>query len=90
MRIQVYWARYVDWTFTTPLLLTHLIIFAGLAWQQWVFILLCDVGMIVTGLFGNLVTDHSRWAWFVFGCFFQGALPPLLPHDTAMLAINTN
>ena len=60
---EVYWARYADWTITTPLLLTHLILFAGLAWQQWMFVLLSDVGMIVTGLIGNLITDPSKWAW---------------------------
>lgn len=68
---EVYWARYADWTITTPLLLTHLIIFAGLAWQQWVFVLLLDVGMIVTGLIGNLVPDATKWGWFAFGCVFQ-------------------
>jgi len=68
---EVYWARYADWSITTPLLLTHLIIFAGLAWQQWVFVLLLDIGMIVTGLIGNLLPDNTKWAWWAFGCIFQ-------------------
>ena len=76
---EVYYARYIDWCITTPLLLTHLIIFAGLTWQQWVFVLLSDFGMIVTGLIGNLVRDTTRWGWFVFGCFFQGAQLSVAP-----------
>ena len=70
---EVYWARYADWTFTTPLLLVHLCMFSGLAWDQWAVLLLSDVLMILTGLGGDLVVGNEKWIWFAFACLFQGA-----------------
>jgi Bacteriorhodopsin-like protein len=49
------------------------VLFAGLAWQQWVFVFLSDVAMIVTGLIGNLDPTGAKWGWFLFGCVFQSA-----------------
>lgn len=87
---EVYWARYADWVITTPLLLTHLILFAGLAWQQWLFVLLSDVGMIVTGLIGAFITDETKWAWFVFACVLQAivALELFGPARSNALAVS--
>ncbi len=68
-----YFARYIDWTFTTPLLLLslaslaihsrprHLGLIAGL--------LLADVLMIVTSLFFGLsIAYWIKWTWFLVSC----------------------
>ncbi len=69
----VYYARYLDWVVSTPLLLLSLVltgkytvnvrgpITAGLLGSQ--------VIMILTGLFADLSTDDSaRWFWYIAGC----------------------
>ncbi len=69
----VYYARYLDWVVSTPLLLLSLIltgkytisvrgpITAGLMGSQ--------VIMILTGLFADLSsTDTARWFWYIAGC----------------------
>ena len=68
-----YFARYVDWTFTTPLLLLPLAytavhsrlrrgnLIAGM--------LLADVLMIVTAFaFGASVVEWVKWTWFLISC----------------------
>jgi bacteriorhodopsin len=68
-----YYARYIDWAFTTPLLLLplalvaihsrarHLGLIAGL--------LLADLMMIVTALFFGLsVVPWIKWTWFLVSC----------------------
>lgn len=72
---ELFWVRYADWVFTTPMLLAHLVSFGGLAKDQWVVLLVSDVLMIATGLAGELATDPTKWAWFGFACLFQGAIP---------------
>ena len=77
----VYYARYLDWVFTTPLLLIGLITVAlprlastteGRDRNALVAgVVGADVGMIVTGLFGALSKDdHTRWVWYVISCAF--------------------
>ena len=68
----VYFARYVDWVVSTPLLLLSLSltgqytlklegpITAGLLGSQ--------VVMILTGLVGDLSTGSARWIWYIAGC----------------------
>ena len=68
-----YYARYIDWAFTTPLLLLplallaihsrprHLGLVAGL--------LLADLMMILTALFFGLsVVSWIKWTWFLVSC----------------------
>jgi bacteriorhodopsin len=71
---EIYWARYVDWSITTPLLLLELILMAQLPAAAAGFIIAADIGMVVTGLIGALTEDASRWGWFVFGCIFMVAI----------------
>ena len=68
----VYFARYIDWVVSTPLLLLSLVltghytlklegpITAGLLGSQ--------VIMILTGLVGDLSTGPARWVWYLAGC----------------------
>lgn len=68
-----YYARYIDWLFTTPLLLTSLAMTAmhtGLRRPGLlVGIIASDVLMIVTALFfGLTATPWIKWTWFGISC----------------------
>ncbi|WP_267641297.1 bacteriorhodopsin [Haloarchaeobius amylolyticus] len=68
----IYWARYADWLFTTPLLLLDLALLAG-ASRNTIFTLVgLDAAMIVTGLGGALATEGMayRLAWWGISCGF--------------------
>ncbi|PPK85422.1 bacteriorhodopsin [Neolewinella xylanilytica] len=68
----VYFARYLDWVISTPLLLLSLVltgkytlklegsITAGLLGSQ--------VIMILTGLVADLSPSANRWFWYIAGC----------------------
>ncbi len=65
---EFFFARYVDWAITTPLLLLDLA-FVGLprfpgrsALITW--LLGADIYMIVTGLIAASIRSDYRWAWF--------------------------
>jgi len=67
---QVYWARYVDWALTTPLLLLDLCLVAGLNGAHITMALVADEIMILTGLFaafGNEGTPQ-KWGWYAMAC----------------------
>lgn len=67
-----YFARYIDWTVTTPLLLL------GLAWvalgslsrnPQLVWgLVIADVAMILTGVLSGAWAGGFKWFWFVISC----------------------
>ena len=64
--LDIYWARYADWLFTTPLLLLDLALLAN-ADRNTIYTLIgLDVFMIVTGLVGALATEGQVWriAWW--------------------------
>ncbi len=78
-----YLARYVDWTFTTPILLSSLVLLAfhergktGEVGGYLTAIIVLDVLMIVTGLISSLAaTPVIRWVWFLWSCVaFLGVL----------------
>lgn len=75
----VYYARYLDWLFTTPLLLIGLVTVAlpriastleGRDRNALVGgVVGADVLMIVTGLIAALSKDtHTRWIWYIISC----------------------
>jgi len=64
----IYYARYIDWFITTPLLLLDLLLTAGMPWPTTLFIIAIDEIMIVTGLIGALIDNRYKWAYFTFGC----------------------
>ncbi|MGF1471991.1 MAG: bacteriorhodopsin [Rubrobacteraceae bacterium] len=69
-----YFARYIDWTVTTPLLLL------GLAWvalgsisrnpQVVLGLVVADVAMILTGVLSGAWAGPFKWFWFVISCIF--------------------
>ncbi|WP_419727997.1 bacteriorhodopsin [Lichenicola sp.] len=68
-----YFARYIDWFFTTPLLLVSLAISAMHAGPKRsgaiTGIVLADVMMIVTALFfGWSEIPEFKWIWFAISC----------------------
>ncbi|KAK4900268.1 hypothetical protein LTR27_002492 [Elasticomyces elasticus] len=67
---QVYWARYVDWSLTTPLLLLDLALLAGLSGGVILMIMVADVIMILTGLFAAFGTEDTpqKWGWYAIAC----------------------
>lgn len=66
---QVFWARYVDWSVTTPLLLLDLAFLAGLSGADILVAIVADVIMVLTGLFAALATKESvTWGWYAMAC----------------------
>ncbi|WP_277554415.1 bacteriorhodopsin [Halobaculum limi] len=64
--LDIYWARYADWLFTTPLLLLDLALLAGADRNTIATLIGLDVFMIVTGLVGALAREGQaiRIAWW--------------------------
>lgn len=67
----IWYARYIDWTITTPLLLLDLLLATGLPLSQIFFIIFMDILMIEVGLIGALVPTSYKWGLFAFGCAAQ-------------------
>jgi len=61
-----YYARYVDWAITTPLMLWDIATFGNATQLTKVFIVVMDIFMIVSGLIGELIEGGERWAFFGF------------------------
>lgn len=67
---QVFWARYVDWSITTPLLLLDLCLLAGVDGAHTLMAIVADIVMILSGLFAAYGGEHSaqKWGWYAIGC----------------------
>jgi len=62
---QVYWARYIDWLLTTPLLLVDLSLLAGLNGASIFSIVVADIVMVLGGLFAAFSWNHkAKWGWY--------------------------
>jgi len=64
----IWYARYIDWTITTPLLLLTLLLSTGLPSSQIFFTVFLDILMIETGLIGALTKSSYKFGFFTFGC----------------------
>jgi Bacteriorhodopsin len=63
--IDVYWARYADWLFTTPLLLLDIGLLAGASNRDLATLITIDAFMIVTGLAATLMKiPTARYAFW--------------------------
>jgi len=68
---QFFYARYIDWTLTTPLMLLDLCGLAGASNDTTLFLVLADVLMIVAGAIGALLNTYpNKWFFWAFGMFF--------------------
>jgi len=66
---EIYYARYVDWALTTPLLLYDACTLAGATMPYKMVIIFLDILMILLGLFGALTNQYTQtWAYFALGC----------------------
>lgn len=66
---EVYWARYVDWSVTTPLLLLDLCFLAGLPGANILVAIVADIIMILTGLFASFTVEGgAKWGWYAMAC----------------------
>lgn len=58
---EIFYARYIDWVITTPLLLMDLMLTAALPWPTIFWTIFLDWIMIVTGLIGALVESRYKF-----------------------------
>ncbi|KAF2021999.1 family A G protein-coupled receptor-like protein [Aaosphaeria arxii CBS 175.79] len=67
---QVFYARYIDWALTTPLLLLDLSLLAGLNGGHILMAIVADVIMILTGLFAAFGSEGTpqKWGWYTIAC----------------------
>ncbi|KAF3906308.1 Opsin-1 [Dactylellina cionopaga] len=62
---QVFWARYIDWLLTTPLILFNLGALAGVSGSNILNTIVANVALTLTGLFG--IYSHgskTKWGWY--------------------------
>merc|ERR1711865_666563 len=66
-----FFARYIDWVLTTPIMLHGLVHFAGAPDDTFVYLFFMDILMIVSGLIASVVCDSAKWFFFGFSilCF---------------------
>ncbi|KAF1834500.1 family A G protein-coupled receptor-like protein [Decorospora gaudefroyi] len=67
---EVYFARYIDWCITTPLLLLDLGLLAGMSGAHIIMAIVADVIMILTGLFAAFGAEGTpqKWGWYTISC----------------------
>ncbi|OCK79566.1 family A G protein-coupled receptor-like protein [Lepidopterella palustris CBS 459.81] len=66
---KVFWARYIDWSLTTPLVLLDLSLLAGLSGAYILMAIIADVIMILTGLFAAFGSEGiQKWGWYAIAC----------------------
>ncbi|WP_136716467.1 bacteriorhodopsin [Halorientalis salina] len=87
--LDIYWARYADWLFTTPLLLLDLALLAGANRNTIGTLIGLDVGMIVTGFIATIITTSQAmritW-WGISSAFFLVLLYVLVSRLSAQAA----
>jgi bacteriorhodopsin len=64
----IWYARYIDWTITTPLLLLEILLVSGLPLSTIFVTIFFDLVMIITGLIGALVESTYKWGYYTMGC----------------------
>lgn len=67
---QVHWARYVDWTLTTPLLLLQLCLLAGVDGAHTLMATAASLVMTLTAGFAAFGRKNTaqKWGWFAIAC----------------------
>ena len=76
---EFFYARYIDWAFTTPLQLLDICGFAGASNDQTIWLLGVDFLMIIAGLIGAFLEGQEKYYFWLFGmCMFMPILSALL------------
>jgi len=66
---EIYWARYIDWSLTTPLLLLDLSFLAGLNGASILVAVVADLVMCLTGLMAAFSSQSSnQWGYYTIAC----------------------
>jgi len=81
-----YWARYIDWLVTTPLLLFDIAMVAGIDNGEIIGLVGLDVLMIVAGLIGGTQPQEYRWVFWSFGMVTFLPIVYLLSHTISAKA----
>jgi len=63
---EFYYARYLDWIITTPMMLHALAYIANMEDNMWHYLFFNDILMIAAGLIGSTVGNGDRWVFFGF------------------------
>merc|ERR1712070_1208977 len=63
---QFFYARYIDWTITTPLMLYKITSYTRMGLHEKQFAYAFDILMIIAGLIGALVCSSDKWIFFGF------------------------
>ncbi|KAK9248079.1 hypothetical protein V1506DRAFT_529806 [Lipomyces tetrasporus] len=63
---QVFYARYIGWFLTSPLLIINMAFLAGLSWPTVLFMAGMQEIYVVGGLIGALVPSSYKWGYFTF------------------------
>lgn len=64
---QIFYVRYIEWFITTPLIVTQLLLAAGLPTPTILYTLLMTEVVVINGLVGALVHSSYKWGFFTFG-----------------------
>jgi len=86
---QVYWARYVDWALTTPLLILNLSLVGGIDGAHTLMAIVANVIMILTGLFSAFgqTGTSQKWGWYTISCIsYLFVVWHVALHGTRMVA----
>ncbi|KAK9234596.1 hypothetical protein V1525DRAFT_391293 [Lipomyces kononenkoae] len=64
---QIFYARYIGWFLVSPLILTNILLFSGVAWPTILFTLGAQEIYVVSILIGSLVSSTYKFGYFTFG-----------------------
>ena len=66
---EVYWARYVNWILTSPIILIILSLQGGLNGASMLVAISADIIMFLTALIAAFVGhDGRKWVWYTISC----------------------
>jgi bacteriorhodopsin len=74
----VYWARYLDWFITTPLILFSLTRLSGVRATMIAGAIIANQFMIGTGFVATMSTGSQKWVWYIVSCAFMLAIYAIL------------
>jgi len=63
---EFYYARYLDWVITTPMMLHALAYIGNMSDNIWHYLFFNDILMIISGLIGSTVGGGDKWVFFGF------------------------
>lgn len=67
---QVYWARYLNWGLTFPIIIINLAVLSGLNGANLLIAVFANLVMMLTGAISAFVggNDGRKWAWYTVAC----------------------